>query len=101
MSQREEEVKVWYKGRFVTVGEVKEEKRIEVLNDTELKILRTLLRRDEPVRAEELAEELNMSKVYVYTIVGKRLTPKYTVKIGKRKPLVGLTEEGVKAAKGA
>ncbi len=101
MSQREEEAKVWYRGKFVSVSEIEREKRIEVLNDTELKILKTLLRRDEPIRADELARELNMSNVYVYTIVSKRLTPKYTVKIGKRRFVIGLTEEGVKAARGA
>jgi len=101
MSQREEDLKVWYKGKFVSVSEIKKQKRIEVLKDADLTILKTLLEKDEPMRAEELAKELNMSKGYVYTIVNKRLTPKYTAKIGKRKFLVGLTEEGVKAAKGA
>lgn len=101
MSHKEEEQKVWYRGKFVSVSEVKREKRIEVLKDADLTILKTLLEKDEPIRAETLARELNMSKGYIYTIVNKRLTPKYTVKIGKRKFLVGLTEEGVKAAKGA
>ena len=100
MSQKEE-TKVWYKGKFVSVEEIKKQKRIEVLKDADLTILKTLLESDEPIRAEELAKELSMSKGYIYTIVNKRLTPKYTVKIGKRKFLVGLTEEGVKAAKGA
>lgn len=101
MSQREEDQKVWYKGKFVSVGDIKKQRRIEVLKDADVTILKTLLTKDEPIRAEELAKELNMSKGYIYTIVNKRLTPKYTVKIGKRKFLVGLTEEGVKAAKGA
>ncbi|MEM3047470.1 MAG: hypothetical protein QW057_10405 [Candidatus Bathyarchaeia archaeon] len=78
------------------------EKRREAgLKGIDLAILKALLRKEEPMRAEELAQELKKSKIYIYTTISKRLTPKYTIKIGKRRFLVGLTEEGVKAAKGA
>lgn len=82
------------KGRFVAVDQFEKEKRAYILNNTDLRIPKMLLQKDESVRISELIEELGVAKACIYAIINKWLTPRYVNEVGRRGFCVGLAEEG-------
>jgi len=87
-----EKQKVYVKGQWLSVKDVSS-KYGKHLTATPIEILRWLRERGEPVYFSDLIKELNLNKITAYYTLRKLEAKGLIVRIGKRNPLIGLTEK--------
>jgi len=88
-----EETKVYVKGEWKTVKEVSA-KYGKPLTATAIEILKWIREKGEPVYFLDFVKELNLNKITAYYTIRKLEAKGFVVRIGKRNPLIGLTQKG-------
>jgi DNA-binding MarR family transcriptional regulator len=88
-----EKQKVYVKGQWLSVKDVSS-KYGKHLTATPIEILRWLRERGEPVYFSDFIKELNLNKITAYYTLRKLEAKGLIIRIGKRNPLIGLTEKG-------
>ena len=88
-----EKQKVYVKGQWLSLKDVSS-KYGKHLTATPIEILRWLRERGEPVYFSDLIKELNLNKITAYYTLRKLEAKGLIIRIGKRNPLIGLTEKG-------
>jgi DNA-binding MarR family transcriptional regulator len=88
-----EKQKVYVRGQWLSVKDVSI-KYGRHLTVTPIEILRWLRERGEPVYFSDLVKELNLNKITAYYTLRKLEAKGLIIRIGKRNPLIGLTEKG-------
>jgi DNA-binding MarR family transcriptional regulator len=88
-----EKQKVYVKGQWLSLKDVSS-KYGKHLTATPIEILRWLRERGEPVYFSDFIKELNLNKITAYYTLRKLEAKGLIVRIGKRNPLIGLTEKG-------
>jgi DNA-binding MarR family transcriptional regulator len=88
-----EKQKVYVKGQWLSVKDVamKYKKHLTV---APIEILKWLKEKGEPIYFSDLIKELNLNKITAYYTLRKLEAKGLIVRIGKRNPLIGLTEKG-------
>jgi hypothetical protein len=92
-TEKSEEQKVYVKGQWLTVKEIST-KYGKPLTATSMEILKWLREKGEPVYFLNLVKEFNLNKITAYYTLRKLEAKGLIVRIGKRNPLIGLTEKG-------
>jgi len=92
-AEKPEEQKVYVKGQWLTVKEIST-KYGKPLTATAIDILKWLKEKGEPVYFLNLVKEFNLNKITAYYTLRKLEAKGLIVRIGKRNPLIGLTEKG-------
>jgi predicted transcriptional regulator len=88
-----EKQKVYVKGQWLPVKDVAM-KYGKHLTATPIEILKWLREKAEPVYFSDLVKELNLNKITAYYTLRKLEAKGLIARIGKRNPLIGLTEKG-------
>jgi predicted transcriptional regulator len=90
-----EKQKIYVKGEWLSIEEVSI-KYGKPITTTPLGILEWLREKEEPVNFYGLIKEFNLNKNTAYSMIRKLEAKGLIVRIGKRNPLIGLTEKGYK-----
>jgi DNA-binding MarR family transcriptional regulator len=88
-----EKQKVYVKGQWLSVRDVSIKYK-KHLTATPIEILKWLREKGEPIYFSDLVKELNLNKITAYYTLRKLEAKGLIVRIGKRNPLIGLTEKG-------
>ena len=88
-----EKQKIYVKGEWLSIEEVSI-KYGKPITTTPLGILEWLREKEEPVNFYGLIKEFNLNKNTAYSMIRKLEAKGLIVRIGKRNPLIGLTEKG-------
>jgi len=88
-----EKQKVYVKGQWLSVRDVslKYKKHLTV---APIEILKWLREKGEPIYFSDFVKELNLNKITAYYTLRKLEAKGLIARIGKRNPLIGLTEKG-------
>jgi DNA-binding MarR family transcriptional regulator len=88
-----EKQKVYVKGQWLSVRDVsiKYKKHLTV---APIEILKWLKEKGEPIYFSDFVKELNLNKITAYYTLRKLEAKGLIIRIGKRNPLIGLTEKG-------
>jgi DNA-binding MarR family transcriptional regulator len=88
-----EKQKVYVKGQWLSVKDVslKYKKHLTV---APIEILKWLKEKGEPIYFSDFVKELNLNKITAYYTLRKFEAKGLIIRIGKRNPLIGLTEKG-------
>jgi DNA-binding MarR family transcriptional regulator len=88
-----EKQKVYVKGQWLSVKDVamKYKKHLTV---APIEILKWLKEKGEPIYFSDFVKELNLNKITAYYTLRKLEAKGLIARIGKRNPLIGLTEKG-------
>jgi DNA-binding MarR family transcriptional regulator len=88
-----EKQKVYVRGQWLSVKDVSI-KYGRHLTVTPIEILRWLKEKGEPIYFSDFIKELNLNKITAYYTLRKLEAKGLIIRIGKRNPLIGLTEKG-------
>jgi len=88
-----EKQKVYVKGQWLSVRDVSIKYK-KHLTATPIEILKWLRKKGEPIYFSDFVKELNLNKITAYYTLRKLEAKGLIVRIGKRNPLIGLTEKG-------
>jgi DNA-binding MarR family transcriptional regulator len=88
-----EKQKVYVKGQWLSVKDVAMKYK-KHLTASPIEILKWLKEKGEPIYFSDFVKELNLNKITAYYTLRKLEAKGLIVRIGKRNPLIGLTEKG-------
>ena len=88
-----EKQKVYVKGQWLSVRDVAMKYK-KHLTASPIEILKWLREREEPIYFSDFVKELNLNKITAYYTLRKLEAKGLIIRIGKRNPLIGLTEKG-------
>jgi DNA-binding MarR family transcriptional regulator len=88
-----EKQKVYVKGQWLSVKDVAMKYK-KHLTASPIEILKWLKEKGEPIYFSDFIKELNLNKITAYYTLRKLKAKGLIIRIGKRNPLIGLTEKG-------